>query len=358
MAERIFVSEFVCGGGWTEGHPPDSLEREGRSMLLALLADLSADAGLPVVTTCDRRLPRPLFPDGVEAVEVDSPEIELRTFAALAAEAAWTLVVAPETGGILAARVRAVQAAGGNALNGSGEAIELCGDKLRLAAFLRERGLRTPPAALWNDAVVGEPGGLRVGQDLWPWPVVVKPRDGAGSQQTRRVDRLSGGSSAGVGWEELSLDPEFAQPHENLLVQPWVAGRACSAAAVVHADGTATILPPAEQRLSADGRLSYLGGTIPAEGVSGAAVKTLVRSVLAQIPGLRGWIGFDFVVPEQAGEPLVLIEINPRLTTSYVGYQRICRGNLARSLVFGSDSAPIFDGRITFSSDGSAILPE
>lgn len=358
MADRIFVSEFVCGGGWTEGLPPASLEREGRAMLLALLADLSAVSGLHVVTTWDRRLPRPCFPDGVEAVEVDSPEAELRTFADLAAEAAWTQVVAPETEGILAARVRSAKAVGGTVLNGSAEAIELCGDKLRLAGFLRERGIRTPEAVLWGGDVAGAPDGLRVGADLWPWPVVIKPRDGAGSQQTRRVDGLLRGSSARVGWEELSQDPEFAQSRENLLIQPWVAGRACSVASIVHSDGTATILPSAEQRLSADGRLSYLGGTIPATSVSAAAVESLVRSVLALIPGLRGWIGFDFVVPEKAGEPFVLIEINPRLTTSYVGYRRVCRGNLARSLVFGAESAPIFDGSITFSSDGAAILPE
>lgn len=358
MTDRIFVSEFVCGGGWSEGRPPESLEREGRAMLLALLADLAAVSGLRVVTTWDGRLARPMFPDGVETVEVDSPEAELGKFADLASEATWTLVIAPETAGILSARVRAANTAGGGTvLNGSTEAIELCGDKLRLAGVLRERGIRTPATALWNDDVVGEPDGLRVGETLWSWPVVVKPRDGAGSQQTRRVDGLMGGPSTQVGWDELPEDPEF-QSHENLLVQPWVAGRACSVAALVHSDGTATILPPAEQRLSADGRLSYLGGTIPAAGVSAAAVESLVPSVLAQIPGLRGWIGFDFLVPEDASEELVLIEVNPRLTTSYVGYRRICRGNLARNLVVGPEPAPIFDGRITFSSDGAAILRE
>lgn len=357
MADRIFVSEFVCGGGWSEGRPPESLEREGRAMLLALLADLAAVSGLRVVTTWDRRLARPLFPEGIAVAEVDSPEAELRTFRELAEGATWTLVIAPETAGILSARVRAANTAGGTVLNGSAEAIELCGDKLRLASFLRERGVRTPAAALWDHEVVGELEGLRVGADRWPWPVVVKPRDGAGSQQTRRVDGLIRGSSARVGWAELPEDPEF-QSHENLLIQPWIAGRACSVAALVHSDGTATILPPAEQRLSTDGRLTYLGGTIPAWGVSAAAVESLVPSVLAQIPGLRGWIGFDFLVLENAPDPLVLIEVNPRLTTSYVGYRRICRGNLARSLVFGAESAPIFDGRITFSSDGAAILPE
>ncbi|AMV16870.1 ATP-grasp domain-containing protein [Planctomyces sp. SH-PL14] len=358
MAERIFVSEFVCGGGWSEGRPPESLEREGRAMLLAVLADLAAVPGLRVVTTWDHRLARPLFPDGVEAVEVDSPQAEIRTFADLAAEATWTLVIAPETAGILSARVQAVHTAGGIALNGSVESIDLCGDKLRLAGFLRQRGIRTPAAALWDDEVVGELEGLRVGPDRWPWPVVAKPRDGAGSQQTRRVDGLMRGPSANLGWDELPQDPEFVGARENLLVQPWIAGRACSVAALVHPDGTATILPPAEQRFSEDGRMSYLGGTIPAEGVSAAAVESLVRSVLSQVPGLRGWIGFDFLVPADAPESVVLIEINPRLTTSYVGYRRICRGNLARSLVFGAESAPIFDGRITFSSDGTAILPE
>ncbi len=55
---RIFLYEFVTGGGWyseSEASPPESLVIEGRAMLQSLAADLAAIEGVRVDVLADRR---------------------------------------------------------------------------------------------------------------------------------------------------------------------------------------------------------------------------------------------------------------------------------------------------------------
>lgn len=50
------------------------------------------------------------------------------------------------------------------------------------------------------------------------------------------------------------------------------------------------------------------------------------RAAVGALPGLRGHVGVDLVA---APDRCVVIEVNPRLTTSYVGLRRVLRANLA-----------------------------
>ena len=64
----------------------------------------------------------------------------------LAAEANYTVLIAPETGGVLAERTRALEQAGAGLLGSRSDAVALSGDKLKLAKHLADRGIKTPPS--------------------------------------------------------------------------------------------------------------------------------------------------------------------------------------------------------------------
>ena len=68
---RIFVYEFVTGGGLAGRPVPRSLAREGLAMRSALLEDLAAIDGHEIVTTTDTRFTR-CMPPGVDSVPVRS----------------------------------------------------------------------------------------------------------------------------------------------------------------------------------------------------------------------------------------------------------------------------------------------
>jgi hypothetical protein len=55
----------------------------------------------------------------------------------------------------------------------------------------------------------------------------------------------------------------------------------------------------------------------------------LAQSALALLPGLQGYVGVDLVL---SGSDAWLIEINPRLTTSYIGLRQLIQLNLAQAI--------------------------
>jgi predicted ATP-grasp superfamily ATP-dependent carboligase len=268
--------------------------------------------------------------DGVVCRTLDSDDPA--EFRQQAAAADFTLVVAPESSGILLDRCRRVIEAGGMLLGPSPEAVELCGDKLALARHFQSRGVPHPET--WP--LGGEPRGR--------FPVVWKPRDGAGSQSTFLI--RNDADRAAVERIDLPAD---------LIAQAHVPGRAASAAVLIGPDEM-RVLPPCLQSLSTDGRFQYLGGSLPIPAELAFRATRLAEAAVSGIAGLRGYVGVDLVLGEKS-ENDVVIEINPRLTTSYVGLRRYARGNLAAAMLRAVEGRAIGPlewrtGRVAFSAEG------
>lgn len=337
---RLFVSEYVCSGAWPDAALPESLAREGRAMLLALLQDAAQLPGLEVQTTWDHRLgPFPVA--GVSALTVNGPVEEQSAFDRLAGECAATYVIAPELDDLLARRCRRVTDAGGASLNSSLPAIAVCSDKLQLAQRLEEADIPTVPTQRLNSTAAIH----------FDFPVVVKPRFGAGSHETYLVE-------TGRRLDEIRLRFADRPETEEAIVQPFVKGMSVSVVAIVKDQGRgAEFWPVVEQLLSNDGRFTYLGGRTSRSAGFDDAIRQVARDATSAAPGLCGYVGIDMLVPYPRGEPL-LVEINPRLTTSYVGYRALTHDNLAervlRPWVCGGDVAWNRD-ELLFTSSGSVI---
>ena len=149
----------------------------------------------------------------------------------------------------------------------------------------------------------------------------MKPRFGAGSQDTFLIRNRDVGPGF-PAWpsEQRALRPGWkAWPHDNFIVQQYVLGEAASVALLI-APGQAIPLMPARQHLSSDGRFRYLGGSLPLQpGLALRATKVALAAV-AGIAGLQGYVGVDLVLGDDGYD--WAIEINPRLTTSYIGLRR------------------------------------
>jgi len=340
----------MSAGGWAGGPPDDTFRAEGLAMLAAVLADLQQVPGANVIAlaekACCRRLGRGL-PLRVIAGE------ETASFEELARSADFALVIAPEFDGILEDRCRRAQAAGARLLGPSPEAVRLAGDKWSLGLFLAKRGIPTPPChrlapaslkgLMEADAPPARP--------LPPLPLVIKPRHGAGSRATIRVNEP--GQLAGA----LSLALSECGTDE-LLAQPFAAGRPVSNAFLLGA-GQVVVLPPAAQHLSPDGRFRYLGGRLPLPLRLARRARDLATRAVQAVPGLEGYVGVDLVLGTAPdGSQDQVIEINPRLTTSYVGLRRMVQTNLAAALlrvVRGEPAGHLScrPGTVVFTADGA-----
>src|SRR5262245_37531030 len=126
---RVFVYEFVTGGGAGDGLPiPPSLLAEGAAMAAAVTADFTSCRSCEVATTCDARL-QPFHDPRCEVRVVQSQTVERKAIERLAADADWTVVIAPETDGVLLDRVRWALDAGAKLLSPNLETIRLTSDK-------------------------------------------------------------------------------------------------------------------------------------------------------------------------------------------------------------------------------------
>ncbi len=341
---RLFVSEYVTGGSWPLDQTTPTLLREGTSMLAAIAADFARILDCRVATTYDARCgswPGPQA-ENIEVHMASTPSQEQRLFRRLAAGCDLTFVIAPEFGGILADRCRIVEEVGGRLLGPPPETVDLCSDKFALAAFLEGHSVTSIETEVYNPNVT------------YPderFPMVIKPRDGAGSQRMRLIE-----SAADFNRTEAALRKSWAE--EPTIIQPYVTGTPLSIAAILSHDGASkTILPPAEQHLTRDGRFEYLGGRVPAACAGADAIRRAADAVLSIIPGLNnGWVGIDMILPDGPGASPRVVEINSRLTTSYLGYRALTRDNLAQWLIgnrTAGDAITWQPGFVEFDADGT-----
>lgn len=298
-------------GGGLSGRPlPPTLAREGAAMLGALLADLAAVPGLEVVATLDPRS-RLRTPPGVAAVRLP-PARAAAVLRRLIREADAVWLIAPETDGILARLAARVEAEGRRVLGPGPAAIRRAADKAALRRRLAAAGVAVPPARVLHRAA--DP--YAVAAEI-AYPVVVKPWRGAGC--------------GGVG---LARDPaEFvravslarAQGAGRVLVQPFLPGAPASVSLI--GDGRcAFALAVNAQHIRAGLPFAYDGGTTPLEHPRAAEAVECALAAYRALPGLVGYIGVDLVLTD-AGP--VVTDVNPRLTTSYLGVRAALGANIA-----------------------------
>ncbi|HSI42305.1 MAG TPA: ATP-grasp domain-containing protein [Xanthobacteraceae bacterium] len=282
---RVFVCETVTGGGLAGKALPASLAAEGALMRDALIGDLEDLPGVRVVTTHDARLPPP--PRGASAALGPRDNVRAAwTRLATCADIAWP--IAPETGGELAALATLMAAAGCRTIGPNLATLEVCISKLATAAALRAAGIATVPTYR-PDEVPAELAG----------PFVLKPDDGAGCLDTVVVESLPD-APAGV-------------------VQPFIAGEPASLVLLCRADAPPLVLSANRQLVERrDGRFAFRGVVVGALPVTDE-LRALAARVQTALPGLSGWVGLDYIATQQG--PIVL-EVNPRLTTSYAGLRR------------------------------------
>jgi len=307
MTTRVFVCEYVTGGGLEDG-PMAALLPEAEMMVAALVQDLMAVEGVQVTLARDRRLPPPPVPASLHRVSAGDPWPQWER--ALAGhDALWPL--APETGGLLERLSRMAADAGVRLLGSAPGAVAVAASKSATAAALAAAGVPVIPTFPPEAPPASEHG----------W--VLKPDDGAGAEGVRRI----------AVWRDVG-------DTAGMVVQPFLPGVPASLS-VLCRDGRAWLLSANAQRIEIDmeGAFAYRGSGVGALAGRAAELRPLAEAVAAALPGLWGYVGIDVVLTE-AGP--VVVDVNPRLTTSYVGLKRALGVNPA-ALVLGlldGDPAP------------------
>jgi len=135
-------------------------------------------------------------------------------------------------------------------------------------------------------------------------------------------------------------------------MQRYVRGTAASVSLL--ADGRrAVALTVNAQRVSASSGFCYRGGQTPFDHPLAAAAADAAMRTCVAFPGLRGYVGVDVVLTD--AEPVV-IEVNPRLTTAYLGVRAVLEENVAALALAACDgilpAQPTTRRRVRFTAAG------
>lgn len=302
---KLFVYEFVTGGGMAGEAPGAALVHQADLMLRALLRDLGDVPGITCLTTRDPRLP-PV--PGAETLTPLPHERPLDLFRRGVAVADWVWPTAPETGGILETLARAVLEAGRTLLGSAPEAIQVAASKGGTMRRLAGAGIPVVPTYRPGDVPgIDHPG-------RW----VVKPDDGAGAEDTI------------VCGDRFAAERLLATRGPGAVLQPWLEGAPLSLS-LLCAGGAARVLSCNRQRIRVvDGQVVLSGIRVNGAAEVARALAPLAAAVARALPGLRGYVGVDLLL---TGRGPVVLEINPRLTTSWCGLREALGVNPAEWVV-------------------------
>jgi predicted ATP-grasp superfamily ATP-dependent carboligase len=276
-------------------------------MLQALLDDLVELDGVEVLTTRDARFP-PL-PSCIESIEIHETDDVWQQWDRCIQQSDAVWPVAPESGGVLG-RLSWLAARHDKPLFGcSPQAVEVAASKLETARMLAIQGVSVVPTYPARKTLPD-----------WPGAWVLKPDDGAGCEDTRWFPdfvTLQAWLVKGGGWT-------------HHVAQPYLSGLPASLSMLCR-DGRAWLLSCNRQLVTLqEGNFSYDGSIVNGMKQYWNTCDLIAAEVAAAIPGLAGYVGIDVLIDEGR---VTVLEVNPRLTTSYAGLRRAIGCNPARLVV-------------------------
>lgn len=316
LIQKLFVCEFVTAGGFNHVDLPAGLLAEATLMRNALLRDLSS---LPytISMTIDARLEAPKHCHACVTIDANEDAWEIWAKQMQLADAVW--IIAPETDSLLQ-KLTELAAQQGKLVLGCGiSAIKISSEKLATYFMLQQAGIRTIPTYTIKS---------------WPkttrqW--LAKPNNGAGCDETVLFDH----ADDLLHWLEQN---NKAQSH---VIQPYQQGVSASISCVMH-QGRAQVLSCNQQIIEIkNNHLSYAGSQVNGMRQLWPEFELMAQKIAEIYTDFNGYVGIDVIVESQNDNQITVVEINPRLTTSYSGLAEATGKNPAE-LIMNTLTNPAF----------------
>ncbi len=294
---RLFVTEFITGGGFANHPLPEGLKQEGLLMLNALLSDCSRISNIQLITSLDSRIT--LDASHLECYPINNAADYIQQVSMLANECDYVWVIAPESEGVLESLVAKLEKQGATVINCDSESIRLCGDKITCALYLEEAGISTPKSLSLQDV------------QAYSQRTIMKHRFGVGCEGLKICES---------GSEALKYIDDFNQ----WIVQPYFEGEHLSLSMLCYS-GEVIILSCNQQIFCGEQEPRLVACHVNAVPVN-EQLETLAKNIAKTFPGLMAYVGVDLI---QTCDDYIVIDINPRLTSSYAGLSEVLGCNPA-----------------------------
>lgn len=320
---KIILYEHVSSGGYAEQLIPQSVLSEGFGMLRSISSDLKS-AGHEVTVLLDARISK-LNPK-IEAdctVPIFYAKEQQKFLQSIAKINDALYIIAPETDGILQSLVELIEGTGKVSLNCKSKAIAKVADKTTLYKKILNLGFALKTIILNTTDSLG-----KTKQDIknaLKYPLVLKPADGVSCSGLSLVK-----DEAQL---ERAIEKIKVESHsERFIAQEFIKGEDASVSLLCNGEkAVAFSLNKQNVTLAKPDDISrYDGGSVPFDHPLKQEAFRAAEKVVESIVGLRGYVGVDLILTQE--KPFV-VDVNPRLTTSYVGLRRVADFNVAEAIV-------------------------
>ncbi len=301
---NILIFEYITGGGMVGQSLPAALVKEGEVMLKAIACDFSDISDVQVSILRDYRL---LSSDRDMVEYVVTEERNYRDIIeSIEEEIDALIIIAPECNGVLENLCNEYSDRNFILLNSATESVELTSDKLKTHAYLSENNIAQIPTFEIHDIDCIESE-----------KIIVKPVDGVGCENIY------------LATKKTNFDKLLSSAEEyNYIVQPYIQGKNASLSLLCW-DGECRILSANAQTINVNDECLSLQGCV-VNALERDEFLQFSMNLIKAIPGLKGYVGIDIIITE---DEILLVEINPRLTTSYAGLKSACGLNVAELIL-------------------------
>ncbi|MBD3230519.1 MAG: ATP-grasp domain-containing protein [Candidatus Lokiarchaeota archaeon] len=343
---KLFIFEYITGGGFIEENLPISLVSEGAAMILSLLKGIKSPKIKKKILLDNRLKKYPSFFVNTD-VEVIENEIDFDSkFIKNIINSDYYLIIAPEFEGILGRLTKLTKDIHTINLGSNFSSIRITSDKYK--TYLALKRLKKYLPITIKKKISYKTDQIARACDQIKYPVIFKPLDGVSGEG---ISLINNKGEIKTGLKKIK---ESSQINE-FIIQEYIDGYDVSVSLFITEN---KIYPLSLNSQIIDLRgpnaiTEYNGGYIPFthRSIDTEDIFNLSRECINLIPGLNGYIGIDFVLKERP----YIIEINPRLTTSYIGLNELLLENPYSQIILKSDFRPdlkknisVFFSRIEF----------
>ncbi len=312
---KILVFEYIAGGGFNKHDLPESLANEGRLMLQALLDNLSVISGIEIIVMLDWRIADSINMPGIARAVIHPEHDSHEQFIKLTGQCDAIWPIAPEFDGILRSLCHSVESMGKVLLNSSANSVAITSDKFKTYQLLSQHKIATVPTRLFDGN--------------WENECMIKSVDGAGCADSYVIRNR----------DEFSLLSARLQGAGRYLIQPHVQGKKTSLSCLFK-HGRAWLLCVNEQKFRIVDHQYRLFEIEVNHQTDSSAYRDLIGRLAQALPGLWGYAGIDLI---ETSDQILVLEINPRLTTSFVGITNALGINVADMVLQLLEGDPIIN---------------
>ncbi|MBY9005796.1 MAG: ATP-grasp domain-containing protein [Candidatus Lokiarchaeota archaeon] len=333
MQRNLFIFEFISGGGFNKRIIPSSLFCEGFGMLRSIIEDFRK-LDFQITTLLDIRIKYLSYLLNADSINyIDSNINYISYFKSLVRKNNFCFIIAPEFSKILKILTEIVKINKKKLLSIDIEGVNLGSSKYKTYKFFKKNKLETPETfKIPMKHRIPNKEFIIKKFIKFNSPIIIKPDDGIGAESILYFEKKT-------QIEDIFKNKsKIFNLGKRFLLQRYIEGKALSLSLISYyseekREYRSKILSINFQNIAIsklNGNIEYFGGSTPIINYKTVHKKISELLKTTNFSKFQGLFGIDLIQNENK---ISFIEINPRLTTSYLGLRNILNKNPAELII-------------------------